>query len=161
MRDVNKIGLGLIFAVLVVFGLYELNSNKMPEGVTDQSTIMSKASKGIDTVLGLDMEMNPYDVSYDGDEYRVFLYDNTKTGKFVFPVKDKKTDKIHYCYLVSYKSTTGASSKYIDNSKWIRYINSDVATIDGDNKAEKNYEYSIYYYYKNYSKLTRYDSLFH
>lgn len=74
MRDVNKIGLGLIFAVLVVFGLYELNSNKMPEGLTDQSTIMSKASKGIDTVLGLDMEMNPYDVSYDGDEYSIYYY---------------------------------------------------------------------------------------
>jgi len=159
MKKSNKTLIILFFIILAAIGIYQY-TNRMPQGVIDRDTIMNKASNSIDTDLGLDLSANAYDVYNDQDEYRIFLYRNSRTKRFVFPVKEKKSGDVHYCYLVAYEDTRGYTNKMavdINNSKWARFIDKRVASIEGNNPSEKDYEYSYSYYYDNFSNLDDYD----
>ncbi|MFC6176954.1 hypothetical protein ACFQAV_08885 [Companilactobacillus huachuanensis] len=152
----NKIVITVVLATLVFFGIYKYNT-RMPKGTTSKDQIMEKMSYSIDTLFGIDMQYNSDRFSEDVNEYRIFIYKNERTKRFVFPIRDKNTGKTHYCYLASYVSTTGYETKMatdIDHDNWSRMIEKRVASIENDNPAKKDYQYTISNYYLYYSGIS-------
>ncbi|MFC6176959.1 hypothetical protein ACFQAV_08910 [Companilactobacillus huachuanensis] len=145
----------LFLIIVVLFGFYKY-STKIPDGVTNINEIMNELAIPIDNSLGIDIGFNKDQVIDEVNENRVFLYKNSGTDRFVFPIKDINTGKTHYCYLASYESPSGYTTKIvtdIDHPNWSRIINKKVAVIEGDNPAKVSRKYTIIEYYERYSSL--------
>lgn len=164
MNRSNKIALGVIFVIFILgIGIYKFNT-RLPDGETNTNKIMTMASNTLDTDVVLDAEVNPYQVALQRDEYRIYLYKNDRTNRYVFPVKEKKHGEIHFCYLVSYNSPQGMLSMAavdINDPKWARFVDKNVAVIEGNNPYVKDMEYTTRYYYNHFSSLNIYDYIFY
>lgn len=149
----------ILFVILVgVFGLYK-NATKLPDGSTDTDSILIYNAKTMDPFIFM------YGSGHSSDplanDYKViYLYKNTRTKRYVFPVKDLKTHKTHFCYLESIgdhpneRDTVFATDIY--NKKWGRVIDPKVAKIKGNNPHRWEERMSINYYSENISNLADY-----
>jgi len=145
--------LGIIIVVVGRWG-YHQYQNYVPEGQTNPTSILKYTSKPMDSfVFASGVQLSEAQLD---DEYMVYLNKNQRTGHYVFPVKDTRSKKVHYSYLISVGHGKGRTTGAVDinNVKWFRSIdNNKAATVVGNNPHAWSYKMTINYYNKHISNL--------
>lgn len=147
----------IIILLLAIWGLYK-HVTKLPDGSMDTDTIWEHNEKS------MDMQVFAYGVGHpvavSTNDKVVYLYKNTRTKRYVFPVKDLKTHKTHFCYLESVGSSPNEAYSVtaidIHNKNWWKIIAQKSAKIKGHNPAQWQEKMSINYYSENVSNLDTY-----
>lgn len=146
----------IIFILLfAIWGLYK-HATKLPAGSMDKDTIWEHNAKIMDPFIFTYGSAHPFVMSTN--DKVVYLYRNTRTKRYVFPIKDLNTHKTHFCYLESVSNAPNSFMYAIDinNKNWCRQIVDKVAKIKGHNPAQWEEKMSINYYSENISDLDAY-----
>ncbi|ATO42633.1 MULTISPECIES: hypothetical protein [Lactobacillaceae] len=145
----------IIILLLAIWGLYK-HVTKLPDGSMDTDTIWEHNAKIMDSFIFAYGVAHPLVMSTN--DKVVYLYKNTRTKRYVFPIKDLKTHKTHFCYLESVDNAPNKSMYAIDisNKNWCRQVVDKVAKVKGHNPAQWQEKMSINYYSENVSNLDTY-----
>ncbi|WP_251897683.1 hypothetical protein [Lactiplantibacillus paraplantarum] len=147
----------IIILLLAIWGLYK-HATKLPDGSMNTDTIWEHNAKSMDSQIFMYGVGHPLAVSTN--DKIVYLYKNTRTKRYVFPVKDLKTHKTHFCYLESVGSSPSKAytvvATDIHNKNWNKVIAKTVAKVKGHNPSQWQEKMSINYYSENVSNLDTY-----
>nr|WP_241259069.1 zinc ribbon domain-containing protein [Ligilactobacillus pobuzihii] len=139
---ISLIVVAILFIVAVSgYGIYK-HVTYLPKGLTDTDAIMRHGSSKLSDMLYFYVEYHPQVIN-DG-KYLVYIYKNTRTDRYVFPVRDSKDNSKHYCYLYGIVGT-----KYvvdINNPNWCYALNVAGIKIIGNNPSEWDYKMDAQYY---------------
>lgn len=141
--------LAILFVVAVSgYGIYK-HATYLPKGLTDSDQIMKQGSSQLSGKLFMYVAYHQQVI--DNGKYLVYIYKNSRTDRYVFPVRDSKDNSKHYCYLYRIVGT-----KYlvdINNSNWCYTLNGAGVKIIGNNPSEWEYKMDAQYYNDNIKNM--------
>lgn len=147
----------IIVILVCIWGIYK-HITKLPDGSMNTTTILIHNAKTMNSSIFMYGAGHPFAMSTN--DKVIYLYKNTRTKRYVFPVKELKTHKTHFCYLESVGAYPNESYSVIaidiHNKNWGRLLSNKVARIKGHNPYQWEEKMSINYYSENISDLDAY-----
>lgn len=135
----------IILAVfLIAFGILGAQKyavTQLPDGVDHADSVLKHTASENTAIIDAVISNNPYLAR--SSNYIISVYKNDRTGRYVFPVQSKNSNKIHYCYITKIDDNHLTATD-IGNAEWTCDIQK--AGVQGDNSYTKDYEYNASYY---------------